>query len=1168
VTKLLLPSNNIVGNLPGLSSLQHLIHLDLSNPSSSEVSNDYGNSVGGTLDALCGLGNLSTVLLSGNKLTGSIPVCVHSLANTIVLDLNYNSVQGTTPDELCYLHDMEELHLRGNHLHGTVPVCFGEDLPALRILDYSNLHRDYSFGNQSLSGTLPASLCNLERLETLEFQATQGLRGTLPDCLGAKQSQLQTLDLKVNQLHGPIPENLCQAGALEVINLYENALTGTLRSCSGSLSQLTVLDLDVNQLHGPIPKELCQANTLESLKLFKNSLTGTLPSCLGNLSHLNELDLGQNNFHGPMPMELCQASALELLLINDNALTGSLPSCLTTSFLLLEAMLLYNNDLSGTVPSQWASPSLRSIMLSNNPKLSGSLPESLFLRQATSSATQNSTSPNDVLQAVVIEGTLVGGTLPTALCSAQHLETLAVSGNELTGSLPDCVTSLRNLRTLRASQNHLTGSLPAAINNMTSLTVLDLSVNMIQGRVPAGLGDISQNLDIVQLQFNRLSCDLPASVLDWHASSADVTVDLFENNLFGCNTNTIYALSIQGAQGLRNANEQAFDAYICGNSNYVLPVITVAILVAPIAIWLGVLYCRSRLALQWRVTAEWVISSSTLFNELDHADRQMRMLALGVIAAATLAGTVALVLSLNVAESSFECEYMATTTLANKQGSNMRVLSIGVGAGACMGLMLGLTPWWHRLVTEWSSSTTAYSETAVEKYRSFLHLLEENAEACNFDAERIAEASPVKPASSSFEAIVRMLTLMVLILALVVLTIAPNVGYVFVVVSQQLTQQQKLASEMAVILAKTAIIQVLVPRVARKVVDLLVLNGALTFARFRLRMTVAVALSMMSMIVLPSLSQLLSDPRCLYYHVSEPPLAVNTAVSISTCGYRDFSSGQCLEYSTLSAISTYTPRFTHESGVCTSAIFSVYGPVFLGVVLLAATLPAGMETIIVPWLAPWCYWNADSSVVARTGLRFLQTVTWNVWPTLADAGLLPPNFSLGAAKLDYLAQRVVERDFVQLMATLIVALTFGSGIPVVSGACAVAACVQLLHHRHVLGQIVRLGRLEQPAVVPNLMGCTDVPVGSAVVVVVTVILCCMWASYNYLEPAVVVCTIITGLCVGMAACGSVAYWLRHHRKGPQHSDRAQSTAALDTSQEMLMETLLSEAKTTGEARSS
>ena len=193
-------------------------------------------------------------------------------------------------------------------------------------------------------------------------------------------------------------------------------------------------------------------------------------------------------------------------------------------------------------------------------------------------------------------------------------------------------------------------------------------------------------------------------------------------------------------------------------------------------------------------------------------------------------------------------------------------------------------------------------------------------------------------------------------------------------------------------------------------------------------------------------------------------------------------------------------------------------------------------------------------------------MTWNVWPTLADAGVLPPNFSLGVAKLDFLAQRVVERAFVQVIATFIIALTFDIAVPVVGGACAVAAFVQRLHHRHVLGQIVGLGRLEQPAVVPNLMGCTEIPASSAVVIVVTVILVWVCGIVGYLEPAVIGCVLLIGLCVAYAACGIAVWWQKSRSKAPvQHQDRAQSTASSDTSQGMLMESLLAEDEITEES---
>ena len=245
------------------------------------------------------------------------------------------------------MRNVEEFLMSGNRLQGTVPICFGEDLTALRFLDLSNYNADSSIGKQSLSGTLPTSLCSLEHLEVLVFQVTYGLSGTLHDCLGAKQPQLQVLALQKNNFHGALPHSICEASLLADLYPSGNALTGTIPSCLGSLKGLAELDLDSNLFHGPIPEELCMLTSLEVFDVWNNALTGTIPSCLGNLSQLNMLVLDTNNSHGPIPEKLCQATALEGLHLWNNTLTGTLPSL--SNLFELE---VNNNQFHGPIPKE------------------------------------------------------------------------------------------------------------------------------------------------------------------------------------------------------------------------------------------------------------------------------------------------------------------------------------------------------------------------------------------------------------------------------------------------------------------------------------------------------------------------------------------------------------------------------------------------------------------------------------------------------------------------------------------------------------------------------------------------------------------------------------------------------------------------------------------------
>ena len=53
-----------------------------------------------------------------------------------------------------------------------------------------------------------------------------------------------------------------------------------------------------------------------------------------------------------------------------------------------------------------------------------------------------------------------------------------------------------------------------------------MSNNLIRGEVPHEIGDISEQLVETQLSFNRVSCALPASVLEWTSRGA------FEEELY------------------------------------------------------------------------------------------------------------------------------------------------------------------------------------------------------------------------------------------------------------------------------------------------------------------------------------------------------------------------------------------------------------------------------------------------------------------------------------------------------------------------------------------------------------------------------------------------------------------------------------------------------------
>ncbi len=150
---LALHSNNLVGEIPPeLGDLSNLRYLFLTN-------NDLA---GGIPSALANL-DLWALALPGNDLAGQIPPELGGMANLQELWLSDNSLVGEIPAELGRLTNLEVLTMNGNDLVGGIPAELG-GLVQLREFRLA--------GNAGLSGALPRSFANLQRLETLSLAGT------------------------------------------------------------------------------------------------------------------------------------------------------------------------------------------------------------------------------------------------------------------------------------------------------------------------------------------------------------------------------------------------------------------------------------------------------------------------------------------------------------------------------------------------------------------------------------------------------------------------------------------------------------------------------------------------------------------------------------------------------------------------------------------------------------------------------------------------------------------------------------------------------------------------------------------------------------------------------------------------------------------------------------
>ncbi|XP_059635982.1 receptor kinase-like protein Xa21 [Cornus florida] len=333
-----------------------------------------------------------------------------------------------------------------------------------------------------------------------------GLHGTISPHVG-NLSFLARLDLRTNNFHGHLVQEISLLRRLKALILQDNKLEGVIPASLHHCQQLQVISLVGNGFSGSIPKELSSLPSLRMLFLGTNNLTGTIPPFLGNISSLKWLGLDYNQFYGNIPNEIGHIPYLEGISLAANYLTGSVPPSLFNISSIQEIQLPFMN-LSGKLPSI-SEPGLLNLEILNlaENQFSGNIPEYL--------------SNSSMLDTLVLAYNQFTGTVPTSLAHLKLLATLNLGVNLLTiepGSHElDFITYLTNsssLEQLIIDNNPFHGMLPDSMNNgnlSTSLLMFDAFNCQLMGRIPEGIGSYT-NLTYLNLSNNSLNGTIPSTI--------------------------------------------------------------------------------------------------------------------------------------------------------------------------------------------------------------------------------------------------------------------------------------------------------------------------------------------------------------------------------------------------------------------------------------------------------------------------------------------------------------------------------------------------------------------------------------------------------------------------------------------------------------------------------
>jgi hypothetical protein len=145
--------------------------------------------------------------------------------------------------------------------------------------------------------------------------------------------KITSIELRMNNIVGPINPNTGLLTALTKFDLSNNALTGTIPATLLRCTNLRNFKMNDNNLTGTIPEDIVPAwaATIRQFIVGSNLLTGTLPSNIGSWKQILSFEIDNNQFSGTIPETIQNWTEVRTIRLNSNNLMGTIPDEVCTA---------------------------------------------------------------------------------------------------------------------------------------------------------------------------------------------------------------------------------------------------------------------------------------------------------------------------------------------------------------------------------------------------------------------------------------------------------------------------------------------------------------------------------------------------------------------------------------------------------------------------------------------------------------------------------------------------------------------------------------------------------------------------------------------------------------------------------------------------------------------